>query len=189
MSHTAMVNYHVHATERQAFEIDAGGVVGAILSPELVETEVPLHDLRGHEGDVSFASDGVAFANVPTNVREFGAHMNWQSAYDAELADLLTLKLNAREVVIFDHTVRVDDPESDRKPARNVHSDYSPEGAEKRLVDILGAESATEWSKGHYAFINIWRPLETPINSAPLGFGAPFQCGAGGLDPDRPDLS
>jgi hypothetical protein len=54
-----------------------------------------------------------------------------------------------------------------------VHSDYSAEGAENRLVDILGAEQAAEWAKGHYAFINIWRPVGAPINSAPLGFVRP----------------
>ena len=75
--------------------------------------------------------------------------------------------------VIFDHTVRVDDPNSDRKPARNVHSDYSPEGAQQRLIDILGAEKAEDWSAGHYGFINVWRPVDASINSAPLGFVRP----------------
>ncbi|MEL7014405.1 MAG: CmcJ/NvfI family oxidoreductase [Pseudomonadota bacterium] len=28
--------------------------------------------------------------------------------------------------------------------------------------------------KGHYAFINIWRPVAAPINSAPLGFVRAF---------------
>ncbi|MEX0309894.1 MAG: CmcJ/NvfI family oxidoreductase, partial [Tateyamaria sp.] len=82
-------------------------------------------------------------------------------------------KLGAREVVIFDHTVRTDDPDATRKPARNVHSDYSTDGAAQRLVDLLGADAAADWSQGHYAFINIWRPIAHPINSAPLGFVRP----------------
>jgi len=81
--------------------------------------------------------------------------------------------LGAKEVVVFDHTVRVDDPNSDRKPARNVHSDYSTEGAETRLVDILGHDRAKAWAEGHYAFINVWRPVGAPINSAPMGFVRP----------------
>lgn len=98
---------------------------------------------------------------------------DWQPAYDAELMRLLQDELNAKEVIIFDHTVRIDDPNADRKPARNVHSDYSQSGTEQRLVDLLGAEAAADWAKGHYGVINIWRPIATPINSAPLGFVAP----------------
>jgi len=74
------------------------------------------------------------------------------------------------DVIIFDHTVRIDDDVSDRKPARNVHSDYSNDGAQQRLIDLLGQEQASDWAAGHYAFINVWRPLENQINSSPLGF-------------------
>jgi len=85
----------------------------------------------------------------------------------------LTGRLKAREVVIFDHTVRVEDPHATRKPARNVHSDYSEDGARQRLIDLLGAKRAEEWGKGRHAFVNVWRPVEHPINSAPLGFVRP----------------
>ena len=172
MAQTGIVKYHVHKTERQAFEIDADGLVGVLVSPELVETEISLRDLRKGEDDVSFAVDSVSFMTAPTGVNDFSADA-WQTAYDAELVELLKRELSAREVVIFDHTVREDDPNSDRKPARNVHSDYSPEGAKNRLVDILGSKRAAEWEQGHYAFINIWRAVGAPINSAPLGFVRP----------------
>ena len=76
-------------------------------------------------------------------------------------------------MVIFEHTVRVDEPEFDRKPARNVHSDYSPEGVHKRQFDSPGPKSVAEWSKDQYAFINVWHPVENSINSAPLGFIRP----------------
>lgn len=173
MPSTAKVNYHVHSPVRQAFHIDAGGVVGKLLSPELVATEVAMRDVRGDEPSLSFANDGVAFVAAPTNVVSFRDGFGWKKTYDAELTALLRKEVSAEEIVIFDHTLRVDDPNSERKPARNVHSDYSPEGAEKRLVDILGQEKAAEWSGGHFAFINVWRPVENPINSAPLGFVRP----------------
>jgi hypothetical protein len=54
-----------------------------------------------------------------------------------------------------------------------VHSDYSLHGANRRLIDILGEEKAAEWSNGIYAFVNVWRPVSAPINSAPLGFILP----------------
>lgn len=172
MNRTGSVNYHVHKPERQAFEIDAGGVVGCLISPELAPTPIMVRDARDDEDAVRFDRDSVDFATAPSAVNSFDGP-DWQQVYDAELTDLLTSALGATEVVVFDHTVREDDPNSDRKPARNVHNDYSEEGAEKRLIDILGPGRGKEWAAGHYAFINVWRPIGAPINSAPLGFIRP----------------
>ncbi len=172
MTQTATVNYHVHKPERQAFELDAGGIVGNLISPELAPTEVTVHDARGMD-QTTFKDASVGFAAVSTKVSAFDEGQTWQGTYDTELASLLMDELDAKEVIVFDHTVRVDDPNADRKPARNVHSDYSTDGAHQRLVDLLGEEQAAEWSKGHYAFINVWRPVGAPINSAPLGFILP----------------
>ncbi|MEM7695461.1 MAG: CmcJ/NvfI family oxidoreductase [Pseudomonadota bacterium] len=171
MAREGTVNYHVHKPERQAFEIDAGGVVGRLIAPELAPTTVQVNDV--HAGTtVTFDHDSVAFHTAPSAVTDFAAE-GWTATYDSELRTLLTATLGAKEVVVFDHTVREDDPNSDRKPARNVHSDYSAEGAQKRLVDILGTERAAEWARGRYAFINVWRPVGAAINSAPLGFVRP----------------
>ncbi len=172
MTRTATVNYHVHKAERQAFELDAGGIVGNLISPELAPVQVRVSDTRIAENQVTFAGDAVEFAAFPTAVQDFAGDA-WKSDYDKELTQLLSGALQAREVVIFDHTVRVDNPDATRKPARNVHSDYSQDGARKRLIDLLGSEVAANWEQGHYAFINVWRPLEHPINSAPLGFVRP----------------
>ncbi len=173
MSRVATVNYHVHSPERQAFHIDAGGVVGKLIAPELVARDVPVRDVRSGEAVTSFTNDSVAFLHRPTSVTSFTNGGAWRDIYDQELKALLIQALDAQEVVIFDHTVRVDDPSSDRKPARNVHSDYSQEGAESRLIDILGPDDAAIWADGHYSFINVWRPIDSPINSAPLGFVRP----------------
>ena len=170
MTQTATVNYHVHKPERQAFKLDAGGIVGNLIAPELAPTQVALRDVRSADAAPRFEDASVGFAAFPTEVQAFDATGDWQPTYDAEITKLLADKICAQEVIVFDHTVRVDDPEAVRKPARNVHSDYSVDGAEQRLIDILGGEKAAEWSKGHYAFINVWRPVEAAINSAPLGF-------------------
>ncbi|NOD65615.1 MULTISPECIES: CmcJ/NvfI family oxidoreductase [unclassified Ruegeria] len=172
MTRTAIVNYHVHKSYRQAFELDAGGVAGNLISPELVATSVVLADNRTTKTSISFARDAVEITPFETQVRDFAGD-GWKPTYDAEIKAMLQDKLGAREVVVFDHTVRVDDPEAIRKPARNVHSDYSKDGAEQRLIDLLGAGAAAEWAQGHYAFVNVWRPVDHPINSAPLGFVRP----------------
>ncbi|GAA6179452.1 CmcJ/NvfI family oxidoreductase [Shimia sp. NS0008-38b] len=173
MDQIATVNYHVHKPERQAFELDAGGIVGNLISPELVSTQMAVRDVRRFDAGLSFPKNSVSFAKFPTVVQSFDAQRNWLATYDAELSQLLATEIGAEEVIVFDHTVREDDPNADRAPARNVHSDYSVDGAKKRLIDILGEDKAAEWSKGHYAFINIWRPIGAAINSAPLGFIRP----------------
>ncbi|WP_343211672.1 hypothetical protein QEZ52_22160 (plasmid) [Aliisedimentitalea scapharcae] len=104
MPQTVMVNYHVHSPRRQAFHIDAGGVVGTVVSPELGETEVPLRNLRGPETDLTFARDGVAFISAPTRVRSFVTVQEWQTDYDAELTAPLTRGVGTKEVAVFNIT-------------------------------------------------------------------------------------
>ena len=173
MPQTATVNYHVHKAEQQAFHLDANGIKGNLISPELHTVDVTVADARTEQGSVSFSEDSLAFAKFPTITNVNNENDAWQETYDKELTSLLKEKLGAKEVIIFDHTIRVDDPNAVRPPARNVHSDYSEDGAKQRLVDILGKELAEDWSNGHYAFSNVWRPVDNPINSAPLGFVRP----------------
>ena len=66
MSLTATVNYHVHKPEQQAFYLDADGIEGNLISPELQSVDVPVADARTHQGSVSFAKDSVFFAQFPT---------------------------------------------------------------------------------------------------------------------------
>jgi len=172
MTQIATVNYHVHKPDRQSFELDAGGVVGNLISPELAPTKVEVRDMRDAKAGASFDKTSVGFTTCRTAVSSFTGSA-WQDTYDAELTTLLQSEIGAQNVIVFDHTLRVDDPNADRAPARNVHSDYRIEGAEKRLIDILGEDKAADWAKGHYAFVNVWRPVGAPINSAPLGFIRP----------------
>jgi len=172
MTQIATANYHLHKPQRQAFVLDADGIVGNLILPELAPTQVPVSDIRTSKPRVSFENTSVGFATFPTTVSTFTGDA-WQDAYNAELIRLLQSEIGAQEVIVFDHTLRVDDPNADRAPARNVHSDFSIDGAEKRLIDILGEDKAAAWANGHYAFVNIWRPVGAPINSAPLGFIRP----------------
>lgn len=173
MPRPGSVNYHVHSSQRQAFGIDAEGRAGHLVSPHLVPTRVMMNDLREHESSVSIAADGVAYLHAPTRVISFDEGDAWRSSYDAELETLLSREVAAKKVIVFDHTVRVDDPSAERRPARNVHSDYSRLGAKDRLTEVLGEQEAMRWERGHYAFINVWRPISAPVKSAPLGFVRP----------------
>ncbi|MEM7503874.1 MAG: CmcJ/NvfI family oxidoreductase [Pseudomonadota bacterium] len=170
MQDTALVNYHIRSAAPQAFRFDVDGVVGKLESPELAPTRVPVRDLRGSTICLDFDRDGITFERHETRTSGIGRSSGWEDAYNEELRALLTDRIGASDVIVFDHTVRVDDADAARKPARNVHNDYSATGANQRLVDLLGRERASEFEDGHYGFVNVWRPIEHPIESSPLGF-------------------
>ncbi|MGI9433950.1 MAG: CmcJ/NvfI family oxidoreductase [Geminicoccaceae bacterium] len=173
MQDAATVNYHIRSAEPQAFRFDVDGVAGNLVSPELVPTNVDVHDLRDGSFAVDFDGDGITFEKHVTDVKNFEASSGWQDSYDEQLRALLQAKIGAKDVIVFDHTVRTDDPNAERRPARNVHNDYSRSGAEQRLIDLVGEERAAQFRAGHYGFVNVWRPVEHPIRTSPLGFIRP----------------
>lgn len=173
MQVSASVNYHVHKNEPQAFEFDVDGIIGNLVSPELVSTQIEVRDLRDQTYTPSFDADGIVFVDQASAVNDFEHSQDWQATYDGQLQQLLKSKIGAKEVIVFDHTVRIDDPTAARRPARNVHNDYNKGGAEQRLIDIVGEARAEAFHKAGYGFVNIWRPIEHTIQSSPLGFIRP----------------
>ncbi|MEM9744557.1 MAG: CmcJ/NvfI family oxidoreductase [Pseudomonadota bacterium] len=173
MYEPAYVNYHVTRSVPQAFRFDVNGEPGTLEAPELERTRVLVEDLRETSAGTRFDHDGLVFTSHRSAVETFADSGGWQSTYNAELEALLKSTIDAQDVQVFDHTIRVDDPTAYRKPARNVHNDYSTTGAEQRLVDLLGADTARAYQDGHYGFVNVWRPLEQPVVSSPLGFIRP----------------
>ncbi|MEL7109792.1 MAG: CmcJ/NvfI family oxidoreductase [Pseudomonadota bacterium] len=173
MQVSASVNYHVRKDHPQAFEFDVDGIIGNLVSPELVTTPIEVQDLRGEMRPNQFDEDGLVFVEQPSAITNFSDHASWQSTYEQELTRLLTAEIGAEEVIIFDHTVRIDDVKAARRPARNVHNDYNKAGAEQRLIDIVGDDRAAEFHQAGYGFVNVWRPIEHVIQSSPLGFIRP----------------
>ncbi|MFW8591335.1 CmcJ/NvfI family oxidoreductase [Glaciecola sp. 2405UD65-10] len=174
MNISATVNYHIKSNTSQAFHFDVDGIDGNLISPELVTTEVKVKDLRGQTDAVNFNDNGITFKTFPSNISAFDDSDAWHKQYNQEISQLLKSEIGASEVIVFDHTLRIDDPDALRRPARNVHNDYSSDGAEQRLVDLLGSEKANEYLQGSFAFVNVWRPIENIITSSPLGFIHPL---------------
>jgi len=88
MGATATVNYHIHKQERQAFELDAGGIAGNLISPELVETRVTVQDERNNDVVTSFKQASVAFAAFDTSVDVLDDDHAWQTTYEDEIHKL-----------------------------------------------------------------------------------------------------
>ena len=170
---TASVNYHVKCDFPQAFLFEAEGIEGNLESPELNSVKVNVYDIRDSNHNVHFNEDGIVFVHAPSATTDFCGGDGWTESYNREVEALLKKEIGAQEVLVFDHTVRVDDHNAVRKPARNVHNDYSTDGANQRLIDLVGANQAAEYQQGHFAFVNVWRPVEHIITTSPLGFVRP----------------
>ena len=141
--------------------------------PDVDTVEVSLSDPREGE-ELKFSKCGLEFTTFPSKVTEFGDCLESpdKEVYTQEVEKLLMTKLkNVAEVFVFDHLIR-SNKMVNRKPARHVHVDYTEQSAEKRMRDMIGNRRAEEWMKneGHYGIVNVWRPLDYPVEKDPLGF-------------------
>lgn len=92
--------------------------------------------------------------------------------YYAEADALLRSSTGAVKTVIFDHTIRIDEPGREatglREPVRYVHNDQTERSAIRRVRDHLPAEEAEQRLQNRFAIINLWRPIGGPIYTTPL---------------------
>lgn len=90
----------------------------------------------------------------------------------AEVVATLKARTGAREVSIFDHTLRDSSAQPGqgglREPVRRVHDDQTLESAPKRVVRHLGAEAAASRLTRRFAIVNLWRPIEHEVLRTPL---------------------
>ncbi|OQO10251.1 hypothetical protein B0A48_04609 [Cryoendolithus antarcticus] len=93
-----------------------------------------------------------------------------------EIVEFLKKTLGAKEVLVFDHTIRtkknVAKPLTDQKntsqraPVQLVHCDYTAESGPKRITQLL-PDRAPELLKRRHAFLNVWKPLHA-VEENPL---------------------
>ncbi len=77
-------------------------------------------------------------------------------------------------MVVFDHTIRITDDESQRisgaRPTvKGVHNDYTERSAPIRLREIVGDAEAERRMKKRWAIVQMWRPIRGPVVIDPLG--------------------
>ena len=125
----------------------------------------------GRDAAASFSLDqeGFAFINEASVVQNFEDNAEVEQKYYPEVRDMVTHLLGAREVEIFDHTIRVTDPKTTyRRPASHAHNDYTESSGPSRLADMIGDARAAEWMNDRIVQINVWRPIAEPVQQMPL---------------------
>jgi hypothetical protein len=133
---------------------------------------VVIHNGRPLVGRFAFEREGFRFGEHKTRVGDFFDEAGLRRVYYPECEALIKEVSGAKRVVVFDHTLRTasDEQRETRKirdVVRRVHNDYTEWSGPQRVRDIMGGE-AEELLRGRFAIIQVWRPINHPVESHPL---------------------
>ncbi|KAI0902852.1 putative 7 alpha-cephem-methoxylase [Ustulina deusta] len=145
-----------------------------------------IHDVRGREHEFNLDDHGFAFARQELPVKNL-TEENILSEYLPSLEGMIRKLLGQDcEIIWFDWRARSSDkgrtdfPEGTKvslenrmitlAPIRAVHVDQTPAATIDRVYRHVGGDRADELLKKRFRIINVWRPLEGPVENFPLTF-------------------
>ncbi len=133
---------------------------------------VAIHNGRPLAACFEFEREGFRFVDHDTQVRNFFDENEIRRVYYPECEALIKRVSGAKRVVVFDHTLRTaSDRQRESQKIRDivsrVHNDYTEWSGPQRVRDIMGDE-AEELLRGRFAIIQVWRPINHPVESHPL---------------------
>ncbi len=134
---------------------------------------VPIADARHLAEHFSLDREGFELSRHATAVSDFLDDEEVRSIYYPEVERLVRDATGASQVVIFDHTVRIDDVQKSRAsdtraPVHTVHNDYTMKSGPQRITDLLDPDEARRWRAHRYAVVNVWRSIAGPVETTPL---------------------
>lgn len=138
----------------------------------LAATRVTIHNARLLTTPARLDVQGFERVEQASAVSNLEDHDQVLAHYYAEADALLRERTGAIKTVIFDHTIRIDQPGREaaglREPVRYVHNDQTERSAIRRVRDHLPAEEAEQRLLKRFAIINLWRPIAEPVFTTPL---------------------
>ena len=157
-----------------------GERVGVVFDPH----DVIVHDGRPLAAGFDLDREGVAILDHSTAVRDFYDDAEVVSVYYEEVEAMVKAATGADRVVVFDHTIRVDDEARQaalklRGPVPNMHNDFAEISAPRRVRDLLPPDEAEARLKKRFGSINVWRSINGPVQTRPL-----VVCDARSIDHD-----
>ena len=133
---------------------------------------VRLHNGRPFADRFEFEREGFRFVPHRSRVAYFADDSEIRRVYYKECEELIKQVSGAKRVVVFDHTLRT--ASSDQRETRKirdivsrVHNDYTEWSGPTRVRDVMGDE-AEALLQGRFAIIQVWRPINHPVESHPL---------------------
>jgi len=170
----ARLNYLVRTSDKPyayTYEPPAGtparrGEINAV-------DDVVIENARPFASLLSLDAEGFELVRHPTAITDFYDENEVKDVYYPEVAALLKRATDGEKVVIFDHTIRSvpkfkQGVRGMREPVRRVHNDYTAASGRRRVRDHLGADEAEERLKQRFLEVNVWRPINGPLEDTPL---------------------
>ncbi|KAJ2894279.1 methyltransferase [Zalerion maritima] len=189
---TASINFFVPPADGSPAQHIVDGAAGGktVENYRSEAVTVALRDIRGAEDE--FSVDQNAFA--PLQNVQSDPSIDWdddesiKTKYYPEVEKVLRAAVSMdgeiRKVVIFDHTIRVADPNAHREPVMAAHVDQTAISTARRVRRHTSEEEAEKLLQGRYRLINVWRPLTRgPVTSYPLGFASADSASSSDIEP------
>jgi len=130
-----------------------------------------IYDARPVAGSLSLDREGFALTRHDTAVADFYDEKQVREIYYPEIERLVAEATGAEKVLVFDHTIRVAERAVERglrTPVQMVHNDYTDKSGPQRVRDLLPADEAEARLKHRFVEINVWRPINGPVEAWPL---------------------
>jgi hypothetical protein len=132
-----------------------------------------LRDGRPVRDSLSLDREGFELLPHDTKVADFFDTDEVERVYNPEIEALVKAATGAARVVVFDHTVRVENEDlrsekQVREPVLFVHNDYTDESGPQRVRDMLPPDEAEDLLTRRFNIINIWRSIAGPVQTTPL---------------------
>lgn len=169
----AMLNYLVDASEKP----ESYGGVGEEEAAERRKGKYQLHEMKIYNGRaiadrLSLEREGFVLVRHETRMKDFYDEDEVRRVYYKETEELVRKTSGAKRVVVFDHTLRSADQatRNEKKiggPVRNAHNDYTEWSGPQRVRDLLPDE-AEELLQHRFAVVQVWRPINKPVEREPL---------------------
>lgn len=139
------------------------------------EREIVIRNARPIADRLDLDREGFVLRRHPTAVQDFYDDAEVRRIYYPEMERLVMQATGAARVLVFDHTIRVDDAgRADalkvRAPVRNMHNDFTRNSAPQRVRDLLPPAAAEQALRRRFAIINVWRSINGPVTDTPLAF-------------------
>lgn len=134
---------------------------------------IAIADGRPIIDQLSLETEGFELRAHDTAVANFYDDEEVRTVYYPEIERLVKAATGASRVVVFDHTLRVEDDahreeRSVRGPVHAVHNDYTERSGPRRVHDLLDTEDAAHFLEHRFAIVNVWRSIGAPIETTPL---------------------
>ena len=144
-----------------------------LVRPEHEFHPVQIRDCRGMSPAPTVEQHGFELLTQPSAVPDLWDNDAIRADYYTEVRDLLRGRLNAEEVLVFDHNQRsaaraATGQSGVRTPVQAAHVDYTPTSGPRRAAEILRAAGREELLGRHLALVNVWRPIRGPVEDMPL---------------------